>query len=170
MSHPTSPDGEAGTRAMTAEPTPGPYEIWGEDEQMPGVPCIEIGRGEIPSPEAKSLCLVQSTLDEQTDEFVLTPEDWANANLLAASWATAAERDRLRDKLEAAERVLAMDKDQFESVKSERDRLKVVNEGMEKALEAFTEAMDMHLGHQHEIAMCEADDLARDVLIEARKP
>jgi len=79
---------------MTAEPSPGPYDIWGEDEEVPGVPCIEIGRGKVPSREAKSLCLVRSTLDER-DNFVLTDQDWANAKLFAASWATAAERDRL---------------------------------------------------------------------------
>ncbi len=65
--------------------TPGPYDIWCEDEQVPDVPCIEIGRGKIPSPEAKSLCLVQSTLNEETDKFVLTDEDWANARLFAAA-------------------------------------------------------------------------------------
>lgn len=69
---------------MTAH-TPGPYEIWGEDEQVPGVPCIEIGRGKVPSPEAKSICLIQSTLNEDADKFLLTKEDWANAHLLAAA-------------------------------------------------------------------------------------
>ena len=37
------------------------------------------------------------------------------------------------------------------------------------ALEAFTEAMDMHLGHKHEVAICDADDQARAVIIKARK-
>lgn len=32
------------------------------------------------------------------------------------------------------------------------------------ALEAFTKAMDMHLGHQHEVAICGADDQARDAI------
>ena len=68
-----------------AEHTPGPYEIWGEDEQMPKVPCIEIGRGKIPSSKAKSLCLVQSTLNEETGEFALNKEDRANAHLFAAA-------------------------------------------------------------------------------------
>ena len=80
---------------QSVKPSPGPYKIWCEDEQVEGVPCIEIGRGTIPSPGAKSLCLVQSTLDPKTDKFALTVEDWANAKLFAASWETAAERDRL---------------------------------------------------------------------------
>ena len=88
------------SQPITAMPTPGPYAIWCEDEQVPDVPCIEIGRGKIPSPEAKSLCLVQSTLDERTDTFVLTDEDWANARLFAAAPETAAERDRLVEDFE----------------------------------------------------------------------
>ncbi len=38
------------------------------------------------------------------------------------------------------------------------------------ALEAFTEAMDMHLGHAHEVAICNADDQARAAIAKARKP
>ena len=37
------------------------------------------------------------------------------------------------------------------------------------ALEAFTEAMDMHLGHQHEVAICKADDQARAAIAKATK-
>ena len=35
------------------------------------------------------------------------------------------------------------------------------------ALKAFTAAMDMHVGHAHEVAICEADDMARAAMAKA---
>ena len=95
MSHPTSPDGEAEARAMTdqpAAPTPGPYEyhntsinkhFWLISAAMPTQRKSAISGSRIRVAEIKHWG------DKEPGESE------ANAELLAASWATAAERDRL---------------------------------------------------------------------------
>lgn len=65
--------------------TLGPWQNYGEDEIQPGVPCLEIARGEGGTSSFKTICYVDCTLDDTTDEFGLTAEDHANACLIAAA-------------------------------------------------------------------------------------
>lgn len=71
--------------SLTITSTPGPWEVWGEDDLAPDIPCLDVGRGEVGTPTCKSICLVESTLDGVSDKFSLTPEDHANAHLIAAA-------------------------------------------------------------------------------------
>ena len=64
--------------------TPGPWYIMSEDASFGDIPFIDVSRGESGTPSCKAICEVQSTLDDDND-FVLTPEDWANARLIAAA-------------------------------------------------------------------------------------
>ncbi len=97
MTEPTSPDGEAEARAMTdqpaAQPTPGPYEyhntsinghFWLISAAMPVQRKTAISGSRIRVAEIKHWG------DKEPGESK------ANAKLLAAAPATAAERDRLK--------------------------------------------------------------------------
>lgn len=59
--------------------TQGPWEIFGEDISVPGVPCIAI------EADQKRIAEVCSTFNEETEDLELTEEDAANAALIAAA-------------------------------------------------------------------------------------
>ena len=61
-----------------SEHTKGPWAVEGDDESVPGVPCIGIASAE------KRICDVASTLNDD-DDWQLTGEDRANARLIAAA-------------------------------------------------------------------------------------
>lgn len=81
-----------------AKPTEGPYGIIGDSESAPGVPCIEINAGEMGVTTFRAICDVSPTLKDD-GEFVLTPENWATARLLAASWDMREALEKARDEL-----------------------------------------------------------------------
>lgn len=89
--------------------TPGPWYIGIDDDD--GTPFIEICKGECPSKEYKDIAKVNSTLDTNTDEFVITDEDRANASLIAAA-------PELYEELTQAEKALSgiwkLDRERFE--------------------------------------------------------
>ena len=47
---------------------------------------------------------------------------------------------------------------------SELDRLRKRNADLEEALGEFLSAMNMHVGTQHELALCAAEDKARALM------
>ena len=49
------------------------------------------------------------------------------------------------------------------------ERLEARNARLLAILKKFRTAMDMHLGNAHETAICEADDLAREVIVTEEK-
>lgn len=66
--------------------TPGPWYIFGKDEEAEDWEVIEIAKGDCPSPEFKSIVWVRGT--SPTEECLsseITDEDQANAHLIAAA-------------------------------------------------------------------------------------
>lgn len=78
--------------------TPGPWENDGEDIIAPDIPCIVISAKHPFHPGRKRVCNVDSDLNDETDEFIITDENKANANLISA----APEMYEILDKINAA--------------------------------------------------------------------
>ena len=79
----------ASEKAGGVSHTPGPWYDWGDDEVPSGIPVIEIGAGMIGEPNRKQIAYVQPSDAGDDDEgfplFEQTPEDRANARLIAAA-------------------------------------------------------------------------------------
>ncbi len=80
--------------------TPGPWRASFDDEPVPGIPAIMIETKQKPGPLLKEICSVSCTMNDE-ENFVLTEEDRANAQLIAAAPELLAA---LRDALPVIER------------------------------------------------------------------
>ena len=147
-----------------AAPTSGPYYVWLPRGADQGCRAIRTEKG-------RSQGSYQGTEIAYTVGLGDDAEDEANANLLAASWETAAERDRL-----------VKDRDSWKmlacSSNARCDRLVVENKGLIALVDeslAFVAVWAATYQHTHDLADIhpkhqETIDKIRAALAEAHKP
>ncbi len=165
-----------------AAPTPGPWTL--ETVKTSCGICHKIGPFPWTDTEKNHACIY---VDDRM-AWKYGPELEANARLIAASWATAAERDRLKLEIEqchakstcccgdymkhhsthSGHNPVSMYDSALFNIETERDRLKVVNEGLVKALETLRPMCGAP--HDYTIAdVWKAQQFADAALDEARK-